>query len=85
MHPRVTMFLRERDRAYARGDTGVIRSLTADLRRLGVRDDATLAHPGGPPPKEPEEAKPKGHKLPRCEHENVSDRCEICNPELAAH
>lgn len=92
MHPKVRMFLAERDRAYARGDTGVIRSLNADLRRLGVRDDATLANPTGKGPKsrrareEPVQVRPPGRpKLARCEHENVAERCEICNPELAAH
>ena len=43
------MFLRERDRAQARGDWGVVRSLTADLQRLGVPDDATRLHPAGKP------------------------------------
>ncbi len=49
VHVRVAMFLRERDRARARGDWGVDRSLTADLRRLGVPDDATTTHPSGLP------------------------------------
>lgn len=83
------MFLRERDRASARNDHSVVRSLTADLRRLGVRDDATLAHPAGKPPRVEtrEELPAKGNgrpKLPRCEHENVADRCPECNPELVA-
>jgi hypothetical protein len=98
VHPKVALFLRERDRARERGDRGVIRSTTADLRRLGVSDDATLAHPSGKPsrarrePEKPVEVvdapveKPKGGRprLPRCEHENIADRCTVCNPELLA-
>jgi hypothetical protein len=41
------MFLKERDRARLRRDYGVERSLTADLRRLGVKDAATFANPSG--------------------------------------
>ena len=87
-HPKVAMFLQARDRAYSRGDTGVIRSMNVELRRLGVSDTATLANPTGKHAKATAvmEPKPMGRpKLPRCEHENVADRCEICNPELAAH
>jgi hypothetical protein len=90
MHPRIRMFLLERDRAYARGDSGVVKSMNAELRRLGVSDEATLANPTGKHVKTAGPAvldpKPVGRpKLPRCEHENIADRCEICNPELAAH
>lgn len=92
MHPKVRMFLLERDRAYARGDTGVIRSMNAELSRLGIPDQATLANPTGkrvkasqngdvPKPEAPKGGRPK---LPRCEHENIADRCDLCNPELAA-
>ena len=44
---KVAMFLRESDRAYARGDGGIVRSMNVELRRLGVPDDATLANPAG--------------------------------------
>lgn len=93
MHPKVRIFLHERDRAYARGDTGIIRSMNAELRRLGVADTATLANPTGKqqrrssnPASGAVAVKPqRREKLQRCEHENVAERCEICNPELAAH
>jgi hypothetical protein len=76
------MFLMERDRARARGDNGVDRSLTADLRRLGVPDDATLAEPLGKASNGVTRG-PGRPKKPRCEHNNVADRCIECNPELA--
>lgn len=92
MNQKVRIFLHERDRAYARGDLGIIRSMNAELRRLGIKDTATLSDPTGrrerkdPDPEAGNvvtKPRPRG-KLQRCEHENVSDRCEICNPELAA-
>lgn len=94
LHPRVSMFLEERDRARVRGDQGVIRSLTADLLRLGVPADATLANPTG------KHGNGNGHasdgetatatveapkrrggrpRLPRCEHGAIAERCPICN------
>jgi hypothetical protein len=89
------MFLRERDRARLRGDLGVQRSLTADLRRLGVPDDATLADPSGKQrrngaePKAEEEtprpAKRGGRPAKaRCEHGVIAERCAECNEELLA-
>lgn len=82
------MFLDARDRAFVRGDGGVVRAMDAELRRLGVSDDATLADPTGKLKRKATAAttkpKPAG-KLQRCEHENVADRCVECNPELAAH
>ena len=84
VHPKVQMFLRERDRAYERNDHGVIRSMNVELRRLGVSDDATLADPAGKH-KRNGNGKPKARAKPlKCEHENVAERCEVCNPELAA-
>lgn len=84
MHPKVKMFLLERERAYERNDVGVIHSMNAELRRLNIPDDATFANPTGKS-KSRGTVKSTGRpKLPRCEHENVVDRCEICNPELAA-
>lgn len=81
-HPRVTMFLRERDRARARGDRGIDRALTADLLRLGVPVEATLADPTG---KHAANTTSNGHKpeqkrraKPRCEHGNVPERCQEC-------
>lgn len=71
------MFLRERDKARARGDYGVDRSLTADLRRLGVPDDATATDPTGLA-----EKRAIGRpRKPRCEHGQVADRCDVCNEE----
>jgi hypothetical protein len=91
LHPKVRMFLYERDRARLRGDNGVIRSMNAELRRLNVPDEATLANPTGKrlkTKKEPEAVVPPKvggrPKLPRCEHENIAERCPECNPELAA-
>ena len=97
---KILQFLRYRDQAIARRDWGLHRSLTADLRRWGVPDDATFVHPSGKPvhaSMQPEETaavavtdeeaqRSKGGRprLPRCEHGNVTDRCEFCNPELAA-
>ena len=97
MDRKLEMFLRERDRARARGDWGVDRSITADLRRWGIPDDATLTHPTGKPKKAsertsvavedvfPEKRKPAGRpKQPRCEHGSIADRCPECNEELLA-
>lgn len=82
MHPRITMFLRERDRARARGDQGVVRAITADLRRLGVSDFATLANPSGErPPAENGDGTRRGRgrpPKPRCDHGAIADRCEEC-------
>jgi hypothetical protein len=83
------MFINERDRARARGDRGVERSLTADLLRLGVPSEATLlskpktaqaavaqaaASEQAEAPKKRAGRPPK----PRCEHGNIADRCEDC-------
>jgi len=87
---RIEMFISERDKALARTppDWGVWRSLTADLRRLGVPDDATLGtqplpSPSGTPsmPVEAVTRGPGRPKKPRCEHNAVADRCPICNEE----
>ncbi len=89
-HPKIREFLRVRDRAYAMGDVGVVRSMNAELQRLGVADTATLANPTGKHAKPAGTAvmdpKPMGRpKLPRCEHGNIADRCPGCNEELEAH
>ena len=87
MHQNVVMFLRARDRARAVNDPGLVRALTADLRRLGVSDAATLADPEGHP-RNGTEPVPKGKggrpKLPRCEHDMIASRCPECSPEEAA-
>ena len=89
MHPKVAEWLRVRDRAYQRGDAGIVRSMNYELRRLNIPDDATFAHPSGPPKGRTRESAPAIRlgrpKMPRCEHENIADRCELCNPEIAAH
>jgi hypothetical protein len=88
---RVHMFLVERDRALARGDHGVVRATTADLRRLGVPDWATVADPTGKNARrangaasKPQEArkKPGPKPKPRCEHGVIAERCAECNEEL---
>ena len=80
---RIEMFLLERDRARARGDNGVDRSLTADLRKLGVSDTATLANPSGIPFASVEAVSrgPGRPKKPRCEHDQIADRCPECNED----
>jgi hypothetical protein len=84
---RIEVFITERDKALARTppDWGVWRSLTADLRRLGVPDDASLSNPSGMSPVVTEAVTrgPGRPKKPRCEHDAIADRCELCNPELA--
>lgn len=73
---KIAMFLRERDRALLRGDVGVIRSCTADLRRLGVVDSATLADPSGRQSNAKRgTVKPR---KPRCEHGAVVEHCPEC-------
>lgn len=87
MHPRVRMFLQERDRARARGDLGVIRSLTVELERLGVPPTATMADPSGKhatAATNTDKRKPGRPKLPRCEHGGVMERCPECNDEALA-
>lgn len=92
MHPKIRMFLATRDDAYRRNDPGIVRSMNAELRRLGIPDEATLQNPNGRRSlgrrirEETAPAKSPGRpKLPRCEHENIADRCPECNPELVAH
>lgn len=77
MHPKIREFLHVRDRAYLRGDSGVVRSMNAELRRYGVPDEATLANPAGTS-RQPSKGRPK---LPRCEHGSIVDRCEICRED----
>lgn len=85
MHPKVKMFLTARDDAYARSDSGVVRSMNAELRRLGVSDDATMLDPTGRRKRNGSAERPRTRAKPlKCEHENVAERCEVCNPELAA-
>ena len=75
------MFLRDRDRARLRGDSGIDRAITADLRRLGVSDTATLADPSGKHSNgQPQDNKRKSGRppKPRCEHGQIADRCAQC-------
>lgn len=86
MERKIASHLRDRDRARARGDTGMDRALSADLQRWGVPYTATLANPSGKngkrhttvekPPEAPK--KPGRPPKPRCEHGNIADRCEDC-------
>jgi hypothetical protein len=77
---KIEMFLMERDRARARGDHGVDRSCTADLRRLGVPDEATLADPTGK--SKATKRGPGRPRKPRCEHNRLYEHCADCNEEL---
>ncbi len=43
MHPKLELFVAERERARARGDMGVVRSITADLDRYGYREEGGVA------------------------------------------
>ena len=83
MLTKVQMFLQARDRAWARKDYGIVRATTADLRRLGVPDDATLANPAGGKvtavAEAPAEAPRRGRPAKaRCEHGAIAERCEEC-------
>ena len=93
MHPKVKLFLSTRDDAYRRNDAGVVRSMNFELRRLGIRDEATLADPSGKHPRAAEAARTRQTAPParstkpktaKCEHGSVAERCPECNEELAA-
>ena len=86
---KIAMFLDARDRARARGDLGIMRATTADLRRLGVQDGETSATWAQRlAPKQPEikrtPAPPAKVKRAHCEHGSIADHCPECNPELIA-
>lgn len=89
---RIQMFLDARDRARVRKDYGIVRATTADLRRLGVPDNATLADPTGKQGRRrraSEDAAVERHKpgpkpRQRCEHGSIADRCPACNEEVLA-
>jgi hypothetical protein len=70
---KVEYYQRIRDDAVARGDFGVARAVSADLRRWGVPESSSSTT----------EPRPKGGrpKLPRCEHGRIADRCLDCQQE----
>jgi hypothetical protein len=84
---RIEMFLSAREDAARNGDRNLVRSLNADLARLGhvdgpvagVRETAEAVVSETP---EAPAAAPKnrgGRKpLPRCEHEKIVGRCRQC-------
>ncbi len=98
MNQKILQFLQARDRAAARQDWGIVRSTTADLRRWGVSDSATLANPSGAATagrtdetgvsvaveERPQPNRGGRPKLPRCEHDEIATRCRICNEDEAA-
>lgn len=68
---KISYYQQVRDDAVARGDFGVARAVSADLRRWGVSEETSTTTG---------EVKRKGGrpKLPRCEHGRIADRCEDC-------
>jgi hypothetical protein len=79
------MFLHERERARARGDRGVERCMNVELRRMGYREPALETVVPEPLVEQaiPDPPKKGRRPKPRCEHEQIADRCVECNPELA--
>ena len=87
MHPRAEMFLRERERARARGDRGVERCMTVELDRMGYSEPRPVetATPDREAVETAVPAKKNGRpKLPRCEHGNIVGRCLDCDEEPEA-
>jgi hypothetical protein len=72
-----------RAKARSVGDSSMVRTADVELQRLGVgpfettQDDTQLERAV------PEKPRRGRRPLPRCEHERVAERCELCNPELA--
>lgn len=68
--------------ARARGDANMVRNLKIELASLGefeTTEDATVLEM--PTPDRPR----RGRKpMPRCEHNMIAARCEICNEDVPA-
>jgi hypothetical protein len=79
---KIAMFREQRANAANVGDRGMVHCMNVELDRLGAFEttqDATETEHAVP------EKPRRGRKpLPRCEHETIAERCELCNPELAA-
>lgn len=71
-----------RAQAHATGDRSLAAAMTADLERMGVRDDAALETVVPEPMEKAVPRKGGRPKLPRCEHGNIVGRCGECpNPK----
>jgi hypothetical protein len=86
MTSRIEMFLSAREEAARHGDRNLVRSLNADLARLGYVDNVVGARETAVAPvlETPETPavppKNKGgrKRLPRCEHGKIEGRCRQC-------
>jgi hypothetical protein len=78
---KVAMLRGVRAQARVTGDRALVAAMTADLERMGVRDDAPL-ETVVPEPREKAVPRKGGRpKLPRCEHGRIVGRCDECpNP-----
>jgi hypothetical protein len=87
MTSRIEMFLSAREEAARHGDRNLVRSLNADLARLGHVDVVgareTAAAPALGTPSTATQPKSKGgrKRLPRCKHDKIADRCRQCAAE----
>lgn len=75
-----------RDQARALGDRSLEAATTADLERMGIRDEVPADRSYGDfemaVPERMEYAVPRKAgrpKLPRCEHDRIIGRCEECD------
>lgn len=74
-----------RDQARVAGDIALVNAMTADLERMGIRDEpsAELADMETAVPEPLERAVPRRKggrpRLPRCEHGRVAERCAECS------
>lgn len=86
---KLEMLLADRDRARAANDVGLDRAITADLRRMGVADDATYDRVTRPQQQQRASRARngalgtlKGRQVkPKCEHGRPPERCEDCRIE----
>jgi len=93
MHPTVVDRLAMRERARALGDTNLEIACNADLVRYGYRDDDNTT--GGLETTEmvaqnmetavPEPPKRGRKPLPRCEHNQIVGRCDVCEDKGEQH
>ena len=73
---KVQYYTQIRDDALARGDMGIARAVTADLRRWVVSEESSST------PTMEAKRKSGRPKLPRCEHGQIAYRCASCNDEM---